>query len=170
MCWFFLIEKITAITLLIILCVFDIKTKKIPNKIVFAGIGVSIILFVVSGICHFNNSNYWERLLLFVGIFFFGMTNWIGLGDIKLLMALSLITHPIYLCATVAIAAIFMMLYAIIKNPINTFTKIQFSLLNVYYRRIPSISKDNAETIPFVPFLLVGYIVITVVEVILICS
>ena len=167
--WFFFVEKSTAIILLTVLSVYDIRTKRIPNRIVFTGMGIAFILFVINSIFRFDDGLHWIRLCLFVSIFFFGMTNLIGLGDIKLLMALSLITHPVSLCFAVALACLFMVVYAIIRNPRKTILKIQFSMLNVYRNSIPSVTRENEETIPFVPFLLAGYIVTTIVEVFVKC-
>ena len=74
-----------AITLIILIisAIFDKKTMRIPNWLTFGGMGAGLLItYIISYQAGYINTGV---ILL---LFFLGMTDFVGLGDLKLLMAL----------------------------------------------------------------------------------
>ena len=82
----FITTSITAAVITLAAAVFDKKTGKIPNKLTFSAIIIGIVMTMF-----FRPPLWWLTFAIIAALFFFGMTGVIGLGDLKLFMAVTAI-------------------------------------------------------------------------------
>lgn|GEM_PF-702626 len=153
------IEPALSVILLIAASVADVRTKTIPNKITFPAMAIGLACILISAITLHYYIALVLRLVLFVLVFLFGMTGLIGLGDIKLIMALSLLNYPIIVLITVIAACVLLILIEVLLKPRETNRKITTGIVMVMTKRITKITKDNKETVAFAPFLFFGYLI-----------
>ena len=151
---------------MIICTITDCKYKKIPNLITFPFmlIGVGILIFYKTN--NFESVQIFPRIMLFIMIFILGATNLIGKGDIKLLMGVSLINSPIAICLSLATACLFFIIYIFIKNPKEANEKIFVGLIEIKsnQKTTTNITMNKNKAIPFVPYLLAGYLIIQILR------
>ena len=140
--------------LLIAATITDINFRKIPNYITFPFIFAGLVLTGV-----FSPSDYFVKTVTLVILFFCGMTNVIGLGDIKLIMALCAIWHPFYALISVAVASVIIFIWQLIKNPKSTIQGINKSLLFLTGQYKPE-DRTEKNTAPFAPYLSLAYILV----------
>ena len=138
---------ITFLVFSVPVCVFDIRYKRIPNWIVFAGI---IFLFAVR-FFYFQNSPL--RMLIDIlsgGLIFYVIRLFtkgkLGMGDVKLAAFIALFTGFPLFFAAVAIASL---------------TGLIFALTGMALGRINKTTK-----IPFAPFLTAGSIIVSIINII----
>ena len=136
--YFFISSVLAAVTCLAAAKT-DIQKRKIPNIISFPAIIAGLVITGIYG-C----------IIIF---FFIGMLNIIGLGDIKLLMALTAIGGYSMALYSFAIAIFSLFVYAMITDPISIYFYIEKLKQRLRLRRFPV---DKNKKYPFAPFLLLG--------------
>ena len=148
-------DYISFVLVLSVLCICaltDIKDRKVYNIVTFPAMVAGIILsFVYGGIW---NTAY---TLFFMLIFFFlGTLRLMGMGDIKLLMAVAAIRGGRESTLMFLYGAIFMLIYCTVTTPAEACR----ALKNTYYFYIygTPIVKNSKREYPFAAFLLLGYI------------
>jgi len=143
---------ILSTVLLLSAAIIDYKTRRVPNALTFPFILIGLILtafinpydYILKGV----------SLLLLFGI---GAFNCVGLGDIKLLMALCLLWNPIYTFISYAIASVLIFVVDSIRHPENVLNNITASCS--YLRRIhPIREKRDKKSTALAPYLFVAYI------------
>lgn len=145
----------------------DIKEKRVPNFIAFpgmvAGLGMLVLKCIYYGSLRIGISN----LVLFVLLFLFGMTGLLGLGDIKLLMALALVNDPITLLIGIALACILIVVIQVIKKGNQILPKIWGGFGMILTKKLVPVAK-NDDAIPFVPYFLITFLVTFLTETVII--
>lgn len=74
---------VSALAVLVISAITDMKTRKVPNVVTFPAMILGIVLTATM-----NGSDMLFRIVWLVFLFFFGTLGLMGMGDLKLLMAL----------------------------------------------------------------------------------
>lgn len=133
-----------TIIMLVIAAIIDRKTRRVPNWLTFPCITVGIVTSFFSGL----NCGVTAIISLIV-LFILGMTGFVGIGDLKLIMAVTTLQGPIAGFITLVIAACILVYTHVIKQkyPVNM-------------RRL--INKDLAcegVKIPFAQYILLGYMI-----------
>jgi len=157
----FWVELFVSVVVLIVASIFDIKTRRIPNWLNFSAMLVSIGLSLWGVFGDEGSAQYLVRFLLFISIFFFGSLRLMGMGDIKLLMALALLNTPLQLLLAIACGAVMLVGFSLLRNGRKTIERVRYSLITVSERQIPKPVED--ELIPFAPYLTAGYILISLI-------
>lgn len=137
-----IISTSITIIMLIIATVIDRKTRKIPNWLTFPCITAGIIISFLSSV----NCGITAIISLIV-LFILGMTGFVGIGDLKLIMAVTALQGPIAGFISLVIAACLLVYTHVIKQK-NT----------VNMKRL--IDKDLAcegIKVPFAQYILLGY-------------
>ena len=153
----YIVEFALSALLLIVASIFDIKTGKIPNWLVVLFAAIAIGSFILSLILLADYTIFY-RLILVIAVFLFGALRLIGLGDIKLIMVLALLNHPVTILLAVALACACVVCYALLKNPSQTRLQILSSLEILRTRSTKNATKNFR--VPFAPALAIGYCVI----------
>lgn len=148
--YYFVIRSVIAAVICLAAAVFDIKTRKIPNKLTFPAIIVGMFLTLV-----FRPLSYTIVIVSILGfLFFFGMTDFIGLGDIKLLMAVIAVGGWEMGTWAFLLAILLLFFYACIENPIETYIYIEKMFARLKFKR-RAVNKESTRYV-FAPFLLLG--------------
>lgn len=129
--------------MMVIAAIIDKKKMRIPNWITFPSIFLGLALnFVIS----------WQEGLISLGIiivlFFIGAIGFLGMGDLKLMMAVVALKG--WLCAIVVLGVASILL-AVHK------VKIEKYQLN-FKRLIKPNETDGGLRVPFAPYMLLGYV------------
>jgi len=140
----------------ILATIFDCRTMKIPNAISFPFMGFGLIWNVL-----FNREDWWVNLIAFVIIFLFGSLRLMGLGDIKMLMAMSLISGWFCIILTVLFSCVLFVSVQLIFHFKETWFTINSTL---YYAKTNSFKAIKESTIgskkkSFFIYILFGYII-----------
>lgn len=133
----------------------DIKSRRIPNSITMPILTLCVIMAISDVFTSFR----FVKLLFLIVCFFIGMIPGIGLGDIKLIMCVGVITSPFWVMMETAAASILVLIVFYIKNPCEGGLK----LIQAIRRPFPihqSISKNADSAVPFAAYLLAAYILI----------
>lgn len=145
-----------SLVILIISAITDTKKGKIYNKVTMPAIAIGIILsFIVSlktGLI---------AILSLIALFFLGMTKLFGMGDLKLLMALS------SLLGIISSAIIFILSCLVFAIAVFFFKGASFlAQWTIWKEKIKdkTIRKLSKEKIRFAPYILAGFIVFEVVK------
>ena len=146
--YFFISSVLAAVTCLAA-AITDIQKRKIPNIISFPAIIAGLVLTGIYG----NSLRIITTIICIIIFFFIGMLNIIGLGDIKLLMALTAIGGYSMALYSFAIAIFSLFVYAMITDPISIYFYIEKLKQRLRLRRFPV---DKNKKYPFAPFLLLG--------------
>ena len=127
----------------------DSKEGKIPNIITIPSILLGIVLTVLTG----------KSLLLLVAsltlLFLFGGLGFFGMGDIKLLMAVSSLSGPKIMLLSLFLASINIIIIQGLKSPESMKNDVKKGLNMLLFRDI-KIDKEG-KTIAFAPYLLLGF-------------
>ena len=146
----YILRTVIAAVICLAAAIFDYKTTKIPNKFIFP---VIILSFIFSLICYpLINTGF--SVLFVVLLFFFGMTGWMGLGDIKLLMALSLIGTWKMGVFTFALSSIYLMIFGFLVSPYETGFYAKKMLNRFKLKKEPLYKKSTKYK--FAPFIMLG--------------
>lgn len=156
---FQLYELALSLLILAIFSVVDQSTKRVPNAAVFSFMALSVVCLIIRECLIFQPSLLIPRIVLFILLFFFGMTGLIGLGDIKLLMTLSLLNDPIRILLAVFIACVLVVIYAVVKSPRQTINRLQSFLQLFYLTKSAKKSTTNRMRIAFIPYIAIGYVI-----------
>lgn len=151
------VEATFSVLVLIMASIFDIKTRKIPNWYILCS---AILALIISSfhLILFSNYRVLLRLVFVVFVFLFGSLRLIGLGDIKLIMVLAILNHPITILLSIALACICILCYAALKKPSETRLQVSSGLEILRTRNTKNALKNFC--VPFAPALTIGYCVI----------
>lgn len=146
----FYIQSGIAAVICLAAAVFDIRTGKIPNQLTFPAIIAGIIFSCfVSPI---------SAVLIDCGViiawFFLGMTNFMGLGDIKLVMALTAWIGWKPTIFSFIFSILCLCVYAAVINPLETGIYVGNWKQRLRLRKIPVNKKSTKYK--FAPFMLIG--------------
>lgn len=132
----------------------DYKTRKIPNYLV-----MPILLFCFAkALVDAVNFNFIN--LLFLGVCFFaGMLPGLGLGDIKLIMCVGVLTEPFWALMDTALASILVLVVYSIRNPMGALLRLQTFFRHPFPVKNGTVKLDN-NSVPFAVYLLGAYILI----------
>lgn len=135
---------------------FDCKTMKIPNAISFSLMGFGIVWNVL-----FNKEDWWINFIAFMIIFLFGSLRLMGLGDIKMLMAFSLIAGWYCTLFTILFSCVLFIVVQFVFNFKNTLFVINSTLFYMKSKNIKEIkeSTSDSDKKPFFIYILLGYII-----------
>ena len=132
-----------TLTILIISAIFDKKTMRIPNWLTFGGMGAGLLITYIMS---------WQTGLISTGViillFFLGMTGFVGLGDLKLLMALVALQGWQPALITLGVASIGLVIIKV-KN--------EHYAVNMKRLKDKELAAEGIK-VPFAPYLLAGYI------------
>lgn len=146
----FIARTVIAAVICLAAAIFDYKNSKIPNKFTFP---IIILSFIFSIIFYPLNTTIFSVLVV-VLLFFYGMTGWIGLGDLKLIMALTFIgTWKMGLCSFI-FSSIYLMVFGLVTNPYETGFYMKKMLNRFKFKKEPLYKKSTKYK--FAPFILFG--------------
>ena len=123
-------------------CIYDIHTRKIPNILTFGSLIAGLVMIYLMD---------WQegivRTLAITALFFVGATGCLGLGDLKLVMALTALQGVLPTLITLFIASSALLIVKVIKGKYK-----------VDMQRLKDADKAaEGEKVPFAPYMLVGY-------------
>lgn len=142
-----------AISLLIVGCaaIQDKKNGTIPNILTFPSIVIGLICtFVFQGI----NEGV-ERGILLVVLFFIGGFYIMGMGDLKLLMAIGAMNGTVCLIVTVGFAALILLVKELICHPGETWIDIKAGVRSLLTLQFDE-SYGTGRKVSFAPYIFLG--------------
>lgn len=142
-----IIKLIIMLLFLVPASIIDNRTNKIPNYISFSFITMGFLWCLM-----FDTYNIWSSLLAVIGLFFFGMFGLMGIGDIKLLMGISLYCGYKTMLLTVMISLLLLALTEFILAPKKTVIVIR----DVFIGKL-SVYDGNKK--PFSVYILFGLLI-----------
>lgn len=144
---------IIAAIVLIVAAIFDFFKQRIPNFITFPAFFVGLILMCITDDLHTILIN----IICVLAIFLFGATGILGLGDIKLLMALTVLYGWSSTLISFALASVILLIFTSIVNPIETWIYITKFFRRAKREKVPFNKKSTKYVLA--PFLLLGAII-----------
>lgn len=154
-----LLSVLLCLALLIPSAIMDVSSRRIPNKITAPLILVGLVFTGYTA--PFDYISKGSALIL---IFIFGCTRLgerlyqvIGMGDVKLIMALCTLWQPVYAAVTVVIAALIMSVAQFIRRPGSIKATVHSSLQFLCGGYIPP-ERTAQNTAPFAPYYLAAYV------------
>lgn len=130
----------------------DCRWRRVPNYLTFPAMAAGLICSFCTG---------WEigvaRVVLVLILFGFGALNLVGLGDLKLLMAIGALTGMLCLLFTIAIAEILLLLHQWALDHKNTAMDVRAGLFSILSRRFDS-GYGTGRKVAFAPYILAGLI------------
>ncbi|MCR5479039.1 MAG: A24 family peptidase [Ruminococcus sp.] len=148
-----LTRTIVAAIVLIIAAIFDIKKQRIPNSLTFPAFFVGLILMCITE----NFQTILINIICVLAIFLFGATGILGLGDIKLLMALTVLYGWSSTLLSFALASVILLIFTSFVNPVETWIYITKFFRRIRREKVPFNKK--ATKYVFAPFLLFGAVI-----------
>ena len=147
---FIQMSLIIALFMLSISAYTDYTHRLVLNKLTFPcmGIGLLICIFV-------SPFDAGVRLIWIILFFFFGMLKIMGLGDLKLCMALIALRGIMETSYTLLFGALFLFLYCLMTEPKTTALVLKDTA--AFFLSGKSIQKRSDKTYPFALFLALGY-------------
>lgn len=146
--------QLFCLFLLVITAWTDSKSRKIPNQIIFPVLACCIFKALIDAV----NLDFIN--LLFLGACFFaGMLPGLGLGDIKLIMCVGVITEPFWALMDTALASILVLIVYSIRNPVGAFLRVQSFFRHPFPVKKGTVKLKN-NSVPFAVYLLAAYILI----------
>lgn len=137
--------SLIAVTLIILIisAILDTKTMRIPNWLTFGGMGLGLLItYIIS----------WQTGLINTGVilllFFLGMTGFVGLGDLKLLMAMVALQGWLPSLITLGLASLLLIIVKV-KN--------EHYVVDMKRLKDKALASEGVK-VPFAPYLLAGYI------------
>ena len=149
----FLISSLLAAVICLAAAIIDIKKTRIPNIITFPAIITGLIITAFER----SASDLIISVTVIVALFFIGMLNIIGLGDIKLLMAVTALCGAKMCGYSFIIGIMLLCLYAVIFNPIETYIYIKKWKQRYKFKKV-AVNRDSTSY-PFAPFLFLGIMI-----------
>jgi len=146
-------QFVITMEVLIPATVIDVKKHKIPNFITFPFILVSFILA-----CCFSLNGLWESFIGIAILFCVVFIEAMGIGDVKLLMGLTLLSGWRVSLMTLTFGIVLFLLYEFIRHPKKIWKKSKIALQAI---RLKSALLLNDKTYkkPFALYLTIGYII-----------
>lgn len=141
-----------AFTILCIASICDLRTHRIPNVLTFGSMIVGIAFTII-----FEPASIVPRLICMLVLFVAGMFGIMGLGDIKLLMALAAFNHWKTILYTLGLGSIVFVLTYLILQPKRVATEAKTFASKILTLDIATIGKSGAKR-PFAPSLAIAYV------------
>lgn len=144
------IQLLITMTILIIAAINDYLYFKVPNYITFPSIIIGLVLSF-----YISPTTCLLRIMCIVILFFAGMLNFIGMGDLKLIMAILALNGLYYTAVVVLIGALCLMIYCLVTD----YKSMILSLKNTvrFFTLQTPIIPINDEKYPFAFFMALGY-------------
>ena len=146
-------------TVLLAVCVltaaWDIKKGRIPNTVVLAGV-------ILGFVFRFSIDEWLSILAGLIFIFFFGMLGLMGMGDIKLWMAVMALSNFSASCFIIAGAAALFILYRLLKDRKNAVQVCRLAVESLLANR--KIIKFEQKGYPFAPYVLVSCLMYCLIQ------
>lgn len=155
MIWNYIIPFVISMVLLILASVTDIKYKKIPNIITLSGICIGIIFNVVSAVILRTYGQMIINFIVMILLFFIGMTGILGLGDIKLLIALTALNGALPAIMTAGFGSLYVIIISLITGTKEAKGELKMGIQTILLR-LPVYK--YGRSVPFAPYMLAGYI------------
>jgi len=152
--WWDLISIAVTIGMLIAAAILDKKTLKVPNYLTFPGFFAGTILCVLS-------NGFGEMGLRFITIavlFLVYMTKILAGGDIKLLMALTMLHGTLGMLITLVLANIVLLVWKLIQSRKEAVEAIRDGLFLMNGWGSSTYSDNDARKIALAPYMLIGFI------------
>lgn len=144
-----LISLFITFIMMFIAAFWDNSKRIIPNWITLPFIPVGLLLTYIADV-----DKGLVNTAVIVGLFFLGMTGMFGMGDLKLVMALTALQG--YFSTLVVL---------IIASGLLVFQKIKIEKYVPNMKRIIDKKEaENGERVPFAPFMLIGYVFFVIVN------
>lgn len=147
-----MIGAVSAAVVCLAAAILDIKTEKIPNKLTFTAIIIGLIMTALLK----PFTSLAASVFFIAALFFLGMSSFIGLGDIKLLMTITALGGCKMCVISFIVGVLCLCACASIFNPIETYIYIQKMLQRLRFKR-QKINKESTKY-KFAPFLFLGTI------------
>ena len=138
-----------SVSLLIVICFYDLRTKIIPNSLVYSFIVISLLILLLKG---FEVGDFWAAPLLWFPFAFLWLVSkgaWIGYGDAKLAWGMGLFLG---LWGGISAVLIAFWVGAVISLVLLFLQRFQLSFL-------PKSLTIKSE-VPFAPFLVIGTLLV----------
>lgn len=138
LCWLMLV--VTSAT--------DLLHRRIPNAVTLPAVAVGLIL---TAVC---KENLLFVVAVIIGLFFIGMLGIFGSGDLKLMMAITVLCGVIPMLMCVGIASVGVLALELLRNPRQAVQTVREGIGLLTGR-----TKSNVQgrRIPFAPYLLFGF-------------
>ena len=149
----FYIKAVIAAVTCLAAAAFDIKKGIIPNKLTFTVIIVGLIM----DICLFAWKELIISFIVIVALFFIGMLDIIGLGDIKLIMAVTAVGGAKMSGAAFLIGILALCVYGVFFNPYETAIYCQDMKKRLRFKKVKLYKKSTKYA--FAPYMLFGTMV-----------
>ena len=148
----YIIIKTTLMILVLILSsIADIKTTKIPNIITLPFLFIATIIT-----CIYNRGTLIENIIAIIGLYFLSVIGVMGMGDIKLVMGLTMLVGVKTTLYGVLLSCIALAVYSFSKDTETTTKEIKLALKSLTQMDISSIAMSQHKIV-FAPFLSIGY-------------
>ena len=144
-----------ALITLLLASYYDVKKRVIPNWITLGASLLGVILLIIG----WNKVNFFILIPTIFLLLLGGYINFIGMGDVKLLIALSVLTSPYIMMLTLCLGALSSIIF-------YYFNKEKRQEIKVGLIKIINLKDFTLEgtKIPFAPFLTIGYILTIILE------
>lgn len=149
----FYIKAVIAAVTCLAAAAFDIKKGIIPNKLTFSMILVGLAI----NVCLFAWKELIISLMVIIALFFIGMLDIIGLGDIKLIMAVTAVGGAKMSGAAFLIGILALCFYAVFFNPYETSLYVQDMKKRLRFKKVKLYKKSTKYA--FAPYMLFGTMV-----------
>lgn len=186
--YYLLITDLLIWSLLIVLSVYDINHKILPNGLIIIFLFLSLLrfssCFLSSVPCSmFHVSSFWDFLggpllaVPFALLWFFSRGKAMGLGDAKLLLGfswfvgfangLSAIILGFWIGASVALVALCLKAFVSARVPPTTFSEKWWGVVSTHFYSLKSAVKNLTmkSELPLAPFLVSGLFIVYVFEI-----
>lgn len=146
------LSVLITITILAIASYTDLKYRRVPNWLTFPGMITGILLCGI-----FERGDLTSRLIWLIAFFFIGMLAIMGMGDLKLMMAIIALRGIMTASITLLAGSLLLLFYCIITEGIDKVWsgfKIAITCL-----RLNNINRElEGKKYPFAVFISMGYI------------
>lgn len=129
----------------------DLKWGRIPNWLTFP----AMLLGVLYIFWQYGTGTGVERCILLLALFLAGTLSIIGMGDLKLLMALGALNGGFCLAVTVLTAALLLLTVELIRHREETQKDIRAGFCSLFKFRFDSIL-GTGRKVKFAPYILCG--------------
>lgn len=150
-----LLRSAVLLSICLLAAVCDIKSGKIPNTVTFSGIVLGLLF-------HFSFDEWIRIFAGLVFIFFFGMLGLMGMGDIKLWMAIMSLSGFSDSCFIIAGAAALFIIYQLVKDHKKTVQICRLTVESLFTNR--KIIRFEQKGYPFAPYVLVSCLMYCLIQ------
>ena len=144
------ISLMLTLTVLLISACTDVRDRKVPNEVTFAGMATGLILAAAV-----SPKEAGIRFLCLIFLFFFGMLRLMGMGDLKLCMAVTALRGPEEASLTLLFGAFMLLVYCLFTDAKNTVLMMKDTV--ALFTTGTPIPKRSDRLYPLAAFLALGY-------------